>query len=130
MCVDRCAVHPVDEIVGGEGSYAAGVAGEVGVVEEVVPLTARAAAEERGGVDPMLRATGGNERVGPAAHRLERRRVDQTWPPVFVDVDAEAGGQLPHLSVQVRFQLVVVQGYDVEVVGGVAEGLQVLHGAP
>jgi hypothetical protein len=68
--------------------------------------------------------------VGPAAHRLERRRLDQAGPAVLVDVDAEVRGQLPHLPLQVGRQVVVVQGHDVEIVAGVAEGLQVLNGAP
>jgi hypothetical protein len=49
---------------------------------------------------------------------------------VLVDVDAEARGQLPHLSLQVGLQVVVVQAHDVEIAGGVPERLQVLDGAP
>src|SRR3954453_1258173 len=100
ISVDRFAVHPVDEVVGGKGSHAGCVPGEVGVVEEVVPLATGAAVEEGGGVDPVLTPTGGDGRLGSAAHRLERCRPDQAWPSLLVDVDAEAGGQLPHLSLQ------------------------------
>src|SRR5262245_19056441 len=78
--VDRSGVHPLDEVVGRERPYPGGVPGEVGVVEEVAPLAARAPAEERGGVDPVLRTTGGDGRDGPAAHRLERRRGDEAGP--------------------------------------------------
>jgi hypothetical protein len=42
---------------------------------------------------------------------------------VLVDTDAEAGGQLPHLALQVVLQVVVVQVDDVELTGGVAERL-------
>src|SRR5215213_6938943 len=101
ISVDRFAVHPVDEVVGGKGSHAGGVSGEVGVVEEVVPLATGAAVEEGGGVDPMLTPAGGDGGVGSAAHRLERCRLDQAWPSVLVYADAEAGGQLPHLPLQV-----------------------------
>ncbi len=113
-----------------EGPHACAVPSEVGVVEEVAPLAARPAAEERGGVDPVLPTTSGNGRVGPVAHRLERRRVDQLGPPVLVHLDAEVCGQLPHLSLQVGPQGVVVQPQDVEAVGGIPEGVQVFDGAP
>src|SRR5215510_306238 len=43
ISVDRLAMHPLDEAVGRERPYARGVPGEVGVVEEVAPLAARAA---------------------------------------------------------------------------------------
>src|SRR3954469_20295825 len=130
ISVDRFAVHPVDEVVGGKGSHAGYVPGEVGVVEEVVPLATGAAVEEGGGVDPMLTPAGGDGGVGSAAHRLERCRVDQAWPAVLGYADAEAGGQLPHLPLEVVLEVVVVKVHDVEVVGGVAERLQVLDGAP
>src|SRR6266568_1523405 len=97
ISVDRLAMHPLDEVAGRERPHARGVPGEVGVVEEVAPLAARAAAEERGGIDPVLRTAAGDGRAGPAAHRLERRRLDQAGPSVLVDVDAEARGHLPHL---------------------------------
>src|SRR5215469_10505411 len=101
ISVDRLAMHPLDEVAGRERPHARGVPGEAGVVEEVAPLAARAAAEERGGIDPVLRTAAGDGRAGPAAHRLERRRLDQAGPSVLVDVDAEARGQLPHLPLQV-----------------------------
>src|SRR5579862_2012921 len=101
ISVDRLAMHPLDEVAGRERPHARGVPGEVGVVEEVAPLAARAAAEERGGIDPVLRTAAGDGRAGPAAHRLERRRLDQAGPSVLVDVDAEARGDLPHLPLQV-----------------------------
>ena len=124
VSVDRLAVHPVDEVVGRECAHAPCVPGEVGVVvEEVAPLATRAVTEERGGIDPLLWANVGDDRVGPAAHGLERRRLDQAGPPTLVDVDAEPEGQLPHLPVQVGLQVVVVQVHDVEI-GGVAERLQ------
>src|SRR4051812_26702847 len=128
--VDRFAVDPVDEVVGGKGSHAGCVPGEVGVVEEVVPLATGAAVEEGGGVNPMRPPAGGDGGVSPAAHRVERCRLDQAGPSVLVYADAEAGGQLPHLPLQVVLQVVVVKVDDVEVVGGVAEGLQVLDGSP
>src|SRR4051812_24254477 len=130
ISVDRFAVHPVDEGVGGKGAHAGGVPGEGGVVEEVVPLATGPAVEEGGGVDPMLTPAGGDGGVGSAAHRLERCRLDQAWPSVLVYADAGAGGQLPHLPLQVVLQVVVVQVHDIEVVGGVAKRLQVLDGAP
>src|SRR3954447_27056475 len=130
ISVDRFAVHPVDDVVGGEGSDAGYVPGEVGVVEEVVPLATGAAVEEGGGVDPMLTPAGGDGGVGSAAHRLERCRLDQAWPAVLGYADAEAGGQLPHLPLEVVLEVVVVKVHDVEVVGGVAKRLQVLDGAP
>src|SRR4051794_14242318 len=123
VSVDRFAVYPVDEVVGGESPHAGCVPGEVGVVEEVVPLATGAAVEEGGGVNPMLTPAGGGGGVGSAAHRVERCRLEQAWPSVLVDADAEAGGQLPHLALQVVLQVVVVQVDDVELVGGVAEGL-------
>src|SRR5262245_64405024 len=92
ISVDRLAMHPLDEVVGRERPHARGVPGQVGVVEEVAPLFARPAAEERDGVDPVLSTTARNGRVGPAAHRLERRRLDQARPPVLVDLDAEVRG--------------------------------------
>src|SRR5579872_6477552 len=101
ISVDRLAMHPLDEVVGRERPHARGVPGEVGVVEEVAPLAARAAAEERCGIDPVLRTAAGDGRAGPAAHRLERRRLDQAGPSVLVDVDAQARGHLPHLPLQV-----------------------------
>ena len=91
-------MHPLDEVAGRERPHARGVPGEVGVVEEVAPLAARTAAEERGGIDPVLRTAAGDGRTGLAAHRLERRRLDQAGPPVLVDVDAQARGQLPQLD--------------------------------
>src|SRR4051795_6063210 len=130
ISVDRFAVHPVDDVVAGKGSHAGCVPGEVGVVEELVPLATGAAVEEGGGVDPMLTPAGGDGGVGSGAHRLERCRLDQAWPSVLGYADAEAGGQLPHLPLQVVLQVVVVQVHDVEVVGGVAKRLQVLDGAP
>ena len=42
---------------------------------------------------------------------------------MLVDMDAEAVGQLPHLTLQVVLQVVVVQVDDVELVGGFAERL-------
>src|SRR3954453_17998650 len=101
ISVDRFAVHPVDEVVGGKGSHACCVPGEVGVVEQVVPLATGAAVEEGGGVDPVLTSAGGDGGVGSPAHRLEGCRSDQTRPSALVDMDAEAGGQLPHLPLQV-----------------------------
>src|SRR6185312_3130579 len=60
ISVDRLAMHPLDEVAGRERPHARGVPGEVGVVEEVAPLAARAAAEERGGIDPVLRTAAGD----------------------------------------------------------------------
>src|SRR5580658_892452 len=50
ISVDRLAMHPLDEVAGRERPHARGVPGEVGVVGEVAPLAARAAAEELGGI--------------------------------------------------------------------------------
>src|SRR5215469_6574082 len=130
VSVDRLAMHPVDEVVGRERPHTRGVPGEVGLVEEVALLPARAEAEERCGVDPVLRTAVGAGRASPAAHRLVRRRLDKAGPSVLVDVDAEARGHLPHLSLQVGLKVVVVQIHDVEIVAGVPERLQVLYSAP
>src|SRR5580704_10820813 len=130
ISVDRLAMQPLDEVDGRERPHARGVPGEVGVVEEVAPLAAGAAAEECGGIDPVLRTAAGDGRAGPAAHRLERRRLDQAGPSVLVDVDAEARGYPPHLPLQVGLQVVVVHIHDVEIAGGVPERLQVLYRAP
>src|SRR6478736_7267248 len=130
ISVDRLAMHPLDEAAGRERPHARGVPGQAGVVEEAAPLAARAAAEERSGIDPVLRTAAGDGRAGPAAHRLERRRLDQAGPSVLVDVDAEARGHLPHLPLQVGLQVVVVHIHDVEIAGGVPERLQVLYRAP
>src|ERR1700730_18114310 len=92
ISVDRLAMHPLDEVAGRERPHARGVPGEAGVVEEVAPLAARAAAEERGGIDPVLRTAAGDGRADPAAPRLERRRPGPGGPSVLVDVDAEARG--------------------------------------
>src|ERR1051326_3414925 len=99
ISVDRLAMHPLDEVAGRERPHARGVPGEVDIVEEVAPLAARAAAEERGGIDPVLRTAAGDGGAGPAAHRLERRRLDQAGPSVLIDVDAGARGQLDRKSV-------------------------------
>src|SRR4051812_25536607 len=112
ISVDRFAVHPVDEVVGGKGAHAAGVPGEVGVVEEVVPLATGPAVEEGGGVDPMLTPAGGDGGVGSAAHRLERCRLDQAWPSVLGYADAEAGGPPPPFPPPVLLLGVVGQGDD------------------
>src|SRR4051812_33141098 len=85
----RLAVHPVDELVRGKSPHAGRVPGEVGVVEEVAPLATCPAAEECGGVDPVP-STAGDGCVGPPAHRVERRRLDQAGPSVLVDMNAEA----------------------------------------
>src|SRR5690348_830677 len=130
ISVDRLAMHPLDEVAGRERPHVRDVPGQAGVVEEVAPLAARAAAEERGGIDPVLRTAAGDGRAGPAAHRLERRRLDQAGPSVLVDVDAQARGQLPHLPLQVGLQVVVMHIHDVEIAGGVPERLQVLDSAP
>src|SRR6476620_7479229 len=97
ISVDRLAMHPPGEVAGRERPHAGGVPGEAGVVEEAAPLAARAAAEERGGIDPVPRAAAGDGRAGPAAHRLERRRLDQAGPSVLAGVEAGARGHLPQL---------------------------------
>jgi hypothetical protein len=58
VSVDRFAVHPVDEVLGGKSSHAGCVPGDVGVVEEAVPLATGAAVEEGGGVDAMMMSPG------------------------------------------------------------------------
>ena len=65
ISVDRLAMHPLDEVAGRERPHARGVPGEAGVVEEIAPLAARAAAEERGGIDPVLRTAAGDGRAWP-----------------------------------------------------------------
>src|SRR6476469_1697397 len=65
ISADRLAMHPLDEVVGRERPQASGVPGEAGGVEEVAPLAARAAAEERGGIAPVLRTAAGDGRAGP-----------------------------------------------------------------
>src|SRR6187397_1657787 len=60
ISADRLAMHPLDEAAGRERPHARGVPGEAGVVEEAAPLAARAAAEERGGIDPVLRTAAGD----------------------------------------------------------------------
>jgi hypothetical protein len=123
-------VQPRDEVIGCERPHPRRIPGEVGRVEEVPPLAARAPAEERDRVDPVVTTTGRHGHVGPPQHRLERRRLDETRPPVVVDVGTEMRGQPLHLPAEVGLQVVVVQQDDVEIVGGIAERLNVLDGEP
>src|SRR5690349_25165796 len=78
ISVDRLAMHPLDEVAGRERPHARGVPGEAGVVEEVAPLAARAAAEERGGIDPVLRTPPGT--VVPTLLRIDSNVAAWTRP--------------------------------------------------
>jgi hypothetical protein len=108
-------VYPFDYVLGRERLDSRGVPGEIGVVEQVSPLSARATAEESDRVDPVLWTAAGNGPVGFAAHGLERRRLDKTSPTVLIDLDTEASGQLAHLALQVFLQIVVMQDHHIEV---------------
>ena len=94
ISVDRLAMDPLDEAAGRERPHARGVPGEVGVVEEVAPLAARAAAmEERWmWIDPVLRTAhaGTVRRRPPLRIDSNCRRLDQAGPSALVDADAEA----------------------------------------
>jgi hypothetical protein len=70
-------VHPVEAVVDGERPGPGGIAGEVGVVEEVAPLAAGAAAEGRSGVDPVVRTAA---MVSSARARIDSNDVAWTKP--------------------------------------------------